>query len=227
MHWLFFGDVTPTPTNIPALILSVLLSFACGHALAICYIKTHSGMSYSRTFVSALLVIPVLTGLVMCVLQNSHVTAFGMMAVFAIVRFRNVLRDTLDTVYVLSSLFIGMAAGTQKYSTVIIGTLATLAILIYIRVTSFGSRNRYDLVLNLHWDGSGSDLSPLLHLINRYSARTVMASQRTVDGVQGMDLSYRLLLRDPERTNEMLNHLRGVEGVSWVSSVKAEDESEY
>ena len=184
-------------------------------------------MSYSRTFVSALLVIPVLTALVMTVLDNNLVTAFGMMAVFAIVRFRNVLRDTLDTVYVLCTLFIGMASGTQKYTTVIIGTLAALTILFYISLTSFGSRNRYDLVLNLHWDKTDTDLPTLLNLLNRYSSKTTIASQRTVDGVQGMDLSYRLLMRDPNRTNELLNHIRSLDGVSWVSSVKAEDESEY
>jgi len=43
------------------------------------------------------------------VLVNNLVTAFGMMAVFAIVRFRNILRDTLDTTYILISLVIGMA----------------------------------------------------------------------------------------------------------------------
>ena len=172
MDWLLFGDVAPTPTNVFALILSILLAFLCGHALALCYIKTHSGMSYSRTFVSALLVIPVLTALVMTVLDNNLVTAFGMMAVFAIVRFRNVLRDTLDTVYILCTLFIGMASGTQKYTTVIIGTLAALTILFYISLTSFGSRNRYDLVLNLHWDKTDTDLPTLLNLLNRYSSKT-------------------------------------------------------
>lgn len=120
-----------------------------------------------------------------------------------------------------------MASGTQKYTTVIIGTLAALTILFYISLTSFGSRNRYDLVLNLHWDKTDTDLPTLLNLLNRYSSKTTIASQRTVDGVQGMDLSYRLLMRDPNRTNELLNHIRSLDGVSWVSSVKAEDESEY
>ena len=227
MDLLFFGDVAPSPTNIPSLILSILLAFVCGHAMALCYIKTHSGMSYSRTFVCALLIIPVLTSLVMCVLNNNLITAFGMMAVFAIVRFRNVLRDTLDTVYILSVLFIGMVSGTQKYSTAIIGTLATLAILIYVYITSFGTRNRYDLVLNLHWDSTADKMTPLLQLINKYSSKTTVANQRSVDGVQGIDLSYRLLLRDPNKTNELLSDLRSLDYVSWVSSVKAEDESEY
>ena len=39
-------------------------------------------------------------------------------------------------------------------------------------------------------------------------------------------LSYRLLLRDPTRMEEMLTELRGTTGVSRVTSMQAEDESE-
>ena len=61
----------------------------------------------------AVIVMPVVVALVMHVLSNNLITAFGMMAVFTIVRFRNMLRDTLDTTYILTVLVIGMAAGTQ------------------------------------------------------------------------------------------------------------------
>ena len=54
-----------------------------------------------RPFVNPSVIIPMVVTVVMMVLNNNLVTAFGLMAVFAIVRFRNVLRDTLDTSYVL------------------------------------------------------------------------------------------------------------------------------
>src|SRR5205085_12059968 len=119
----FNGDYTTMPQNWPAIILGLLLAFACGHILAWVYMFTHSGLSYSRSFVNALIIMPTIVSLVMMVLQNNLVTAFGMMAVFAIVRFRNILRDTLDTSYVLAVLVIGMAAGTQKFTSAIIGCL--------------------------------------------------------------------------------------------------------
>jgi len=227
MDFFIHGDIAPTPTNIHALFLCVLLAFLFGHAIALCYMKTHSGMSYSRTFVCSLLVLPVLVSLVMNVLNNNLITAFGMMAVFAIVRFRNVLRDTLDTVYILCVLFVGMACGTQKFTTALIGTAATLFILIYISLTSFGARNRFDLVLNLHWAKTHAELHFLTDVIKRHSRKITLASQRTTNGTSGLDLSYRLLLRDPTRTNELLDELNATEGVSWVSSMKADDESEY
>src|SRR6185295_16716639 len=105
--WLFRGDFVSAPTNVPAMMLGLMLAFLGGHLIAWVYMMTHSGLSYSKSFVNSLLVIPTIVALVMMVLSNSLVTAFGLMAVFAIVRFRNILRDTLDTSYVLSVIVVG------------------------------------------------------------------------------------------------------------------------
>src|SRR5258707_2939672 len=151
MRLFFQGDYSLLPPNWPAILLGLLLAFACGHIIAWVYMFTHSGLSYSRSFVNALIIMPTIVALVMMVLSNNLVTAFGLMAVFAIVRFRNILRDTLDTSYVLAVIVLGMACGTQKFSTAIVGTLIVVAILLYLWFTSFGSRHRYDLILNLRW----------------------------------------------------------------------------
>src|SRR5688572_32156561 len=119
--WLLQGDYGSAPPNWPAMVLALLIAFGAGQIIAWVYMLTHSGLSYSRSFVNALIVMPTIVALVMMVLSNNLITAFGMMAVFAIVRFRNILRDTLDTMYVLTSIVIGMATGTQKYASAIIG----------------------------------------------------------------------------------------------------------
>src|SRR5678815_2682298 len=129
MTWFVQGDFGSAPPNWPAMVLGLLLAFAGGQVIAWVYMMTHSGLSYSRSFVNALIVMPLVVCLVMMILSNNLVTAFGMMAVFAIVRFRNILRDTLDTSYVLIVIVLGMAAGTGKFSTAIIGCLLTIGIM--------------------------------------------------------------------------------------------------
>jgi hypothetical protein len=224
---LFFqGDFTLAPPNWPAVLLGLLLAFACGHILAWVYMFTHSGLSYSRSFVNAIIIMPTIVALVMMVLQNNLVTAFGMMAVFAIVRFRNILRDTLDTTYILTVLVIGMAAGTQKFATTIIGCLLVSLAMIYLWYTSFGSRHRYDVIVNLHWARSVKELMDLRRVLDRHSWKAHLASQRSHEGYEGTDLSYRLLLRDSNRVEDLLTELRQVTGVSRVTSMMAEDESE-
>ena len=223
---LAHGDYGVAPTNFPALALGLLLAFAMGHIMAWVYMLTHSGLSYSRSFVNALVVMPTIVAVVMNVLSNNLVTAFGMMAVFAIVRFRNILRDTLDTTYILTVLVIGMACGSQKFTTAVVGCALMAIAMLYLWTTSFGSRHRYDVIVNLHWARPLAELQELTRTLNRHSRRTLCASQRSHEGYEGTDLSYRLLLRDSGRVEEMLTELRGTTGVSRVTSMQAEDESE-
>ncbi len=224
--WIYLGDVAPLPTDFTALIMALLLAFLCGQLLAWVYMYTHSGLSYSRTYVGSLILIPITVSLVMMVLDNNLVTAFSLMAVFAIVRFRNIVRDTLDTVYILSLIVIGMACGTQKFSTAIIGTLVAASVIYYIWFTNFGSRQRYDLILNLHWADSLGELPTLNNLLDRHAIKVHMASQRSVQDEEGADLSFRLLLRNPARIHDLLSELQASSSISRVTTMKADEESE-
>jgi hypothetical protein len=224
--WFLRGDYGLVPTNYPALVLALLLAFLAGHAVAWIYMLTHTGLSYSRSYVSTLIVLPVVVALVMMVLSNNVVLALGLMAIFAMVRFRTILRDSLDTAYVLAVVVIGLACGTQKFATAVIGCAFTIVIMLYFWFTSFGIRHRYDIIVNLHWSRSLGELPDLGHLLRRHSRKARCASQRSNEGYAGTDLSYRLLLRDPMRVEDLLTELRSLKGVSRVTSLQAEEESE-
>jgi hypothetical protein len=226
MNALLQGDYGITPTSFQTVLLAMLLAFLMGQLIAWVYMFTHSGVSYSRSFVMSLILMPVIVALVLMVLSNNLVTAFGLMAVFAIVRFRNILRDTLDTSYVLAVIVLGMACGTQKFSTAIVGTGVVVTLMIYLWFTSFGSRHRYDLILNLHWSRAVSDLPALERLLERHSFKAQCANRHFDSEAVGTDVSYRLVLRDPSRVPDLLRELAMLPGVDQVSSMKAEDESE-
>jgi hypothetical protein len=162
----------------------------------------------------------------MLILANNLVLAFGLMAIFAMVRFRSILRDTLDTAYVLAVIVIGLACGTLKFTSAAIGCLVTAAIMIYFWATASGTRQRYDLIVNFQWVRPAVELSEIGTLLARHSRTVKCASQRSNEAFNGIDLSYRLLLRDPARSNELLDELRAFKGVARVSSLHAGDESE-
>ncbi len=224
--WFLNGDFGSVPTNYAALIIGVLLAFVCGHLIAWTYMFTHNGLSYSRSYVNTLVLLPVIVSMVMMILANNLVLAFGLMAIFAMVRFRSTLRDTLDTAYVLAVIVVGLACGTLKFTSAIIGCLAISGIMCYLRYTGFGTRHRYDLILNVQWVRPALELPDLLNLLRRHSRAVQCASQRSSESFAGMDISYRLLLRDPARSHEMVDEIRALKGVSRVTSLQAEDESE-
>src|SRR3954464_7167812 len=152
MNDLFLrGDYGAAPTNYTALLIGLLLAFVCGHIIAWIYMLTHTGLSYSRSYVNTLVIMPVIVALVMMILANNLVLAFGLMAIFAMVRFRSILRDTLDTTYVLAVIVIGLACGTLKFTSAIIGCLILSGIMLYFRATGFGTRHRYNLIVNIQW----------------------------------------------------------------------------
>src|SRR6266849_264947 len=125
------GDYGVAPTNYGALVIALLLAFVCGNAIAWIYMLTHTGLSYSRSYVKTLIIMPVIVALVMMILANNLVLAFGLMAIFAMVRFRSILRDTLDTAYVLAVIVVGLACGTMKFTSAAIGCGVITGLMLY------------------------------------------------------------------------------------------------
>ena len=106
--------------SIESILLSLLLAFVLGQFIAWVYAWSHSGLSYSRSFTQSLVLMTLVVSVVMYVIGNSIITAFGLLGALALIRFRNVLKDTRDTVFVFMSLVIGMAVGSQRYMTAIV-----------------------------------------------------------------------------------------------------------
>ena len=219
INLLFYSDFDSVGSPEQVLFL-LLLAFVIGQMIGWTYMWTHRVLSYSQTFTASLVVMPVLVALMMMLMSGSVYIAFGLLAVFAVVRFRNVLKDTRDTYFVMWAIVEGMAVGTRQESTALLGALVIIAISVYLRVTQFGSRQRYDVVLNLLCVPD-LNLSPVLR---RHSRRIQLAASRKVG--ENMDMSYRIQLRDPARSHELQSELEVTEGVQRVSLFMREDESE-
>jgi hypothetical protein len=159
-------------------------------------------------------------------MSGSLFIAFGLLAVFAVVRFRNVLKDTRDTAFILWAIMEGLAVGTHRFSTAFIGVIGVSFVFFYLRMTAFGSRHRYDAILSLRLSGDlVGGVANLKQILKQHCSRITLASERKLTE-EGVDLSYRLLLRDPNRNSELHWALRQAEGFENVSLFMRDDESE-
>jgi len=211
--------------GVQTALLVLLMAFVVGHIVSWVYMWTHSGMSYSQMFTASLLVMPVLVALVMMLMASNVLIALGLLAVFAMIRFRNVLKDTRDTTFVLWAIAEGVACGTLRFGIAVTAAITLSLIFAYVRLTSFGGRHRYDVILSLEWAGAGDSLANLRPILRRHSLRANLASQHDLDA-EKVDLSYRLLLRDPSRSRELLKELEQTAGVARVSLFHRSDEAE-
>ncbi len=225
-HMLLDGDYGGNTVGPWTTLLIVVFAFVIGQFIGSVYMWTHKGLSYSQTFVASLVVIPVLVAMMMRFMTGSIAFAFGMLAVFAVVRFRNVLKDTRDTTFILWAIMQGLGVGTMRFSTALIAVAGVGLVMGYLRLTSFGSRHRYDAVLSLQLSGNLGGLMPgLKAVLHQHCVRTLLANQRRMSA-DTASFSYRVLLRDPSRSNELQVALEQCEGFANVSLFLREDESE-
>jgi hypothetical protein len=204
----------------------IILAFAVGMFMGFVYMWTHDALSYSRTFVSALAVMPLIVSMLMLAMAGNIFVAFGLLGVFGVVRFRNVLKDTRDTIFILWAVMEGIAIGTTRFSTGALGALGIAAAFLCLRFVSFGTRQRYDAVLNLRVTGDVTARLPTLkQILKRHATRLDLASERRSTN-EGTDITYRLLLRDTSRSSELQSELTSEEGFANVSVYMHEDEAE-
>lgn len=211
--------------GVQTAMLVLLLAFVIGHVVSWVYTWTHSGMSYSQMFASSLLVMPVLVALVMVLMASNVLIALGLLAVFSMIRFRNVLKDTRDTTFVLWAISEGVACGTLRFGIAVLACVTLSIIMLYLWLTSFGGRHRYDVILSVEWAGAGDSMGTLKPILRRHSLRANLAAQHDLEADK-VDISYRLLLRDPSRSRELLNELQQATGVTRVSMFHRSDEAE-
>ena len=206
------------PFNPVGIILSLLLAFALGQVIAWVYYATHSGLSYSKSFVQSLILIAVVVAMVMTVIGNSIITAVGLMGALAIIRFRNVIKDTRDVAFIFCTLVVGMAAGAQRYMTAMVGTAILAAIALYLHWSGFGTHQPHNGFLRFTFREHIGPSSPIPGILKRFCGSfTLVSAQDSGFGTSEVEYAYQLMIRDVAKNEQMLSELGKVAGVENVS----------
>lgn len=217
-------NIVPGVTLVQAL-LSLLAAFIAGQFTAWIYVYTHSGISYSRAFVQSIVLLTIVVCMAMLVIGNNVIVAFGLIGALAVIRFRNVLKDTRDTAFIFFALIAGMATGTGRYKLAALGTALFCVILLYLHWTAFGSRYMSDGFIRFHMSAGGEGLDTIREIMRRYARSAQLVSQRFSEEGAG-EIAYRLTMRDPGRADELVARLQEIQGVSHVTFVLQEEHSE-
>lgn len=216
---LVASDGRPADGGPLSVLAVVLMAVFIGQAIAWVYQRTHSGLSYSMGFTQSLVMLTLGAALLVVVIGGSLITAFGLLGALAIVRFRNVLKDTRDTVFVLFALLLGMAIGTGRMGIALVGALALICVIGWLHLTAFGLKGRFDGHVTFRVDNEGRALASTfaeqaLHAFCRTMQRTTLLD----DGAK-TEVVYAVHFRDPDRASELATVLRTVPGVDEASVV--------
>jgi hypothetical protein len=154
MNMLIAQGLLPTRTILPAVQpaeISLILfgSMALCVVIAWIYKGTHRGLSYSQSFQFSLVVIGMLSAAVMMVARVSLLNAVGILGVFALVRFRTIVKDTKDMAYILFVLVVGLAMGTKEYALAVITTAAVGLVILVLTRIEFGLAKNHESIIRV------------------------------------------------------------------------------
>ncbi|MBI5155104.1 DUF4956 domain-containing protein [Candidatus Poribacteria bacterium] len=222
--WLELLDGGAGAPPLAVIAAALLFAFAAGQVVAWIYMWTHTGISYSRAYVQSLVLIALIVALIMVIVGSNVVVAFGLVGAMAVIRFRNVLKDTRDTAFIFMELAVGLGSGTGNFLAVAAGTVAFGVVMAYLHGTGFGTRQLHDALLRIvAAPDSRDDVEKLLY---RHCHRHRLVSVRSGPSRGEEDLSFRLLLRDPERSEEFVRDLEACSRLRDVSLLLHQDETE-
>jgi hypothetical protein len=117
----FLTSFTPASPVEPALICARLLAAALlGWVVAWIYRRTQ-GPNGADGLSTTLVMLAILIAMVTQVIGDNVARAFSLVGALSIVRFRTVVRDTRDTAFVIFSVVVGMAVGSQNPWVAVLG----------------------------------------------------------------------------------------------------------
>ena len=222
---LFSGGGGLSGYGMTDAVVGLLLAFILGQVAAWLYVYTHEGLSYSRAFVQSIVLLTVILSLGMMVIGNNIAIAFGLIGALAVIRFRNILKDTRDTSYIFFTLITGLATGTQRFELAVLGAIVFSLVALYLHWTQFGSRKTGDGFMRFRLHIDTFEEGGLQAIFSKYCRASFVVSQRFQESGDG-ELSYKLDLRNPKFAGDFIKEVRELRGISNVSFVLQEEQGE-
>lgn len=210
------GDWTATMPTLPNVLFHLLLAFVLSKPLAWVYVWTHHGVSYSRSFVQALVLLPLIVTIVMLAIGDSMARAFGLFGALALIRFRTPIKDSRDTVFLFLSVAIGITVGVQNTMLAVVGTAAVLATACYLFGVRFGERFSHDGVLRFSMPAQGDQEQALRQVLRHYCRTFALVTLRDSRREGAMDFSYQLQLHDPAAVTGIVADVSQIPGAADV-----------
>jgi hypothetical protein len=200
-----------------AALLAILVSYVLSQSVALVYMLTHQGVSYSRSFVVTLVAAGLVSTVLMLAIGNNLARGIGIVGTLALIRFRMQLHDPLDMIFVFASFAAGVAAGTGNFATGGIGTAAFLVVVGTLQVTGFGSRHRHDGVLRVQLPADEASESALVQSLKSYCRHFAAITVREVAQGRDMERVYQITLRSPGKEALLVKDVAAIKGAHAVS----------
>ncbi len=144
---LYSNESITTTTIITVLIMVLFLAV---YEFLIYRFVSHRSF-YNKSFNITIAILPFFISTIILCLQSNIIITLGTIGALAIIRFRTAVKDPVDMLYLLWSVYIGIICGCQLFEVGVLTSVIVTLVLLFLENVKFG-RSPYVLILHSNED---------------------------------------------------------------------------
>lgn len=195
------------------IVYACLLAFILGVGIAVSYVKSFRGLSYSRAFIQAIIFAPLLTSMAMQAIGDSVARGLGMMGAFALLRFRTNIKDSRDMMFMFAALAVGLGCGVYAYQIAVISAIFFCLAVFAVHNIPFSVDADYDAILRLQVDNTAQNQATVDTVLKKLTRRFSLISLREMAQGERIELSYQIKMQKNESESSVLRSLSSVDSL--------------
>ncbi len=201
------------------ILLCLSVSFLAGSFLAWVYKKTHTGFSYSRSYLQTLVLASIVACIMIIAIGNNLARGLGILGALALIRFRTPIRDPRDIIFLFASLATGIAAGAQVFLVGILGSLFYGFTALYLSWSPVTSRREFEGLIRFMTPKGAKIEGSLKEIFERYTNSVEVVSIR--EAAQGglLEYAYQVRLIDPTYKTDLIAAIESIPESSQVNMI--------
>lgn len=219
MEVLFNADGLARELHPATALLSLCVSFLYGSIISSVYRRSHSGFSYSRSFVQTIVLACLVSTIMIMVIGNNLARGLGILGALAIIRFRTPIRDPRDIIFLFAALAMGIASGAQLYAIGFVGSVFFSITVLYLNVSPFTSRREFEGMLRFLVPPRSNSVQTIQLMLSRHAVSAELIAVRESIQGEAMEYGYQVRFRDPQGKSDLLDGIKALEDVSDVSLI--------
>lgn len=209
------------PTWI-TVVYAFLLSFVLGVILAVTYVKTFRGLSYSLNFLQGLVLLPIVIAIAMQAIGDNVARGIGMIGALSLLRFRTNVKDPRDMFFIFASLAIGLASGVHAYGIAVIGTICFVLALLLLQEAQFSAGPQFDGLLRFNLERSELSQRQVEEVLSANCRHFALSTIREVAQGDRLDYAYQVRLKNRTSSAELVKDLGKVGSIKGLNFMNQE-----
>ncbi len=205
--------------NPPQMLLALAVSLFCALILAYVYRQTHRGLSYSVSFVHAMIIMAVTVTVIMMIIGSNIARAFSLVGALSIIRFRTAIKDPRDVAFLFMTMSVGMACGTGYFWIGLGFTLFAIPMVFALQKLNIGAMPTSEMLFKAQVPEGSDHTKMFAEVLYKYTSESSLLSIETIQGGTRIELVYSIQAKPGVKEGELLEALRAAAGGGKVALI--------